>query len=443
MKRLFIILWMLTVSAQIGLSQNLINFYNFDNVNQSLMVNPSGQHHFRTVVGIPAISGVNVHVQNTVFQLGEYFNNNPSQENINNIVTSLSERERLNFYQSADLLFVGFGLKKGYLSFGVQQEATLNTVLPGDLFKFLYYGNEGSNNALNIDATTLNMEALIQINYHLGYQHYLLDSALIVGGRFKFISGTAHAHLRNADINVYADMFEWTIKTNVLMESSGSAYLEDYGSLNPIELIKPGNPGWGVDLGATYLLPKMKFSGAILNVGQISWKVDNKMYQSKGEYTWEGIVISENDYDQDIDAIGDSIIEALEFEEIAPYNYKTSLPSKVLLNYEFSLSPKHAFAATYQGDIWKGSIYHTMGVTYIGRYAKRFNLLLGYSKQLDGNNNIGLGLSTAMGPLQFYILSDNAWGFYKPSELSSTSVRLGLNLVIFDRKTPKEKKVKS
>ncbi len=423
-----------------GFTQNYLMFYNFEQVNQNLLVNPSNPHPYAWVVGIPGASNISVHYTNTIFKPGDYFNDNLASDNAEAIINGLDDKERFNAYQSADLIYAGFGTKNGYVSFGVQQETTLNFVIPGQLFKFLYYGNQNANGGLNFTSSNFNAEALIQVNYHVGYQRWLLDSNLVLGGRFKYISGTAHAHFKTFDVALESDIFEWKVKTDIQLETSGYGYIEDFENYNPIQFINSGNPGWGVDLGATYVLPKIKLSASVLNIGSINWTQEIKQYQSKGEYVWDGADIDEEDQEIDFDAILDSIEAELGFKELSPTSYRSKLPMHIMASFEYKLHPKHALALTYQGTSWSNTLYNNVGVNYIGRWGKRINLILSYGRLAGGLNNIGAGISTAAGPLQFYFMSDNIWGVYKPAELSATNFRLGINLAFFGNPDKKQKK---
>lgn len=421
-----------SVQAQIYTS-----FYNFDHVNQNLMVNPSNPHPHRFVIGLPGVSNVSVHYTNTLFKAGDFFNDNSANQNIKYIVDNLDDKAHANIYQSTDLIFAGFGVKKGYITFGIQQESTLNVVVPGELFRFLYYGN-ANQNQVTFTTKNFNTEAAIQVNYHVGYQHYLLDSSLVIGGRFKYISGAGHAHFSKFDAQLNADLFEWSINTDIRLESSGSKYLEEAGSLNPVEFNTSGNSGYGVDVGATYVLPKMKMSATVLNIGSINWNQDVKVYESKGSFVYNGIEIDDENQETDFDAILDSLEAALGFKVVNATSYRSKLPMQILASYEYQVTPKHAFALTYQGSVWNNSLYNNVGVNYIGRYTKRFNVILGYSRLEGRFNNIAFGLSAALGPLQIYAMSDNVWGYYKISQLSATNVRFGINLAFYD-KTEKSK----
>jgi hypothetical protein len=430
--------------SQVALGQIYTTQYNFESFNQNLLINPANPHPYRFVVGFPVASGLSVNYTNTLFKLGDVMNNNEANENIKRIIDNLQDKERLNLYQNADILFAGFGVNRGYISFGIQQELTLNVQVPSELLRYLYYGNnEGGAERSTLSISDFNAEVILQNNYHIGYQHWLLDSTLILGGRFKFISGTAHARFNRFNASIYSDIFEWSIQTDILAEVSGGGYFDDYTQLvtNPLAFFQGGNNGWGLDFGVTYLLPKMKISASVLNIGQINWNQDIRIYQSKGTFTWNGVEINEEDQDVDFDDVFDSLSNTFEFKEIDPYSYRTQLPMQVLASYEFQLHPKHAFAATYQGSVWSGNMYHNAGINYIGRYAKRFSLILGYSR-LNGNlNNFGLGFTAALGPVQLFLLTDNAWGVFRITELSATSVRFGLNLVFFDKELKKNRAV--
>jgi len=441
MKKLLLFLAIVFVTTSI-IAQNNLLFYNFEPVSQNLLVNPSNPHDYRFVIGFPALSGLSVNYQNTLFSLGDYLNFDDGNENLDKIISNLDGNERINLYQNTDLLYGGFGVKKGFVSFGVQQEATFNMVVPSQLLKFIYYGNQSESGDMNYNSSGFNAEAIIQVNYHVGYQHWLLDSTLTVGGRFKYISGTGHGHFKNFGIDLKSDIFEWNIKTDILLETSGYEYIDNFSAFNPFELLNSGNPGWAMDLGASYHLPKMNFSASVLNIGSITWKKDNKIYQSQGEFTWNGIEIDESDQDVNFDDILDSLEQELQFYELTPYNYKSKLPMQIMASYEYQLHPKHAFALTYQGSNWNSKLYNNIGLSYIGRWSKRFDFTAGYSRLAGGMNNIGAGFSTALGPVQLFLMCDNVWGLYKPSQLSATNVRFGINLVFYDAHLKKEKKEK-
>ncbi len=418
--------------------QNHISLYNFNHVNQSLMVNPSAPSPYRLVIGVPGLSRISTRVHNTFVEAGDIFNDNAGSDNIEAVIDNMSDKELLNLYENIDLIYAGFRIKSGFISFGVQQEATFNTVIPGDLFRLLYYGNQNQNGEIDFTSSNFNMEALVRINYHLGYQHYLLDSTLIAGARFKYISGTGHMHFKNFDLSMQSDIFEWNVNTNILMESSGGDYITNFSDYSPLELINPGNPGWGLDLGLTYILPKMSFSASVLNIGKIKWNTNNEIWQSQGSFTYSGIEVDAENQDFDFDEILDSLESKLKFTELTPYSYSTKLPMHIMANFEYKLTPKHAFAFTYQGTSWSGSLYNNFGVNYIGRWGKRFNLILGYSRLSGGLNSAGAGISMALGPMQMYLMSDNVWGTIKPTNLSAISFRLGMNVVLFNKTAKKE-----
>jgi hypothetical protein len=418
-----------------GAQAQLLNtFYSFNGVNQNLMVNPSAPHSFKMVIGIPGLSGVGFHYNNTAFELGDLANDQSANENVEAILAGLDGKERFNFYENLDVLYAGFGTKRGFVSFGIQQEANFLMNVPGDLLRFAYYGNVGGTNQITFEDNSFNAEALIQVNYHVGYQHYLADSSWIVGGRFKYVSGTAHGHFRRFDATLQSDIFEWKIQTDILAETSGFQTIQNFDSLSPAQFFNSGNPGFAFDLGATYLWKKWTFSASALNLGSVKWTQDLKMYQSQGDFTWKGADIDENNQDVDFGQILDSLQQALEFKEIPPYSYRNALPMQFMAAVQYNLTPKHGFSVTYQGTQWKGNHYPSFGVNYLGNFARRFNMVLGYSRLSGGANNVGIGLTAALGPIQLFLMTDNVFGALQPVNLSATSLRVGLNVVFFDPK---------
>lgn len=423
-------------------SQIYTSFYHFDHVNQSLMVNPSNPHNHRLVIGIPGASGISTQIYNSFAKAGDYFNDNSLNDRIETIIGNMDERARLNVYNSIDILYAGWGTKHGYISMGVQLENNFNYMFPRDLFSFLYYGNATFGNDLSFDATNFNVENSVLLNYHLGYQRYALDSALIIGGRFKYINGLIHSHFSQFDASLQTDMFDWKISTDITLESSG---YQDFDSVDfQASDYLGGNRGFGIDLGATYMYKNMEFSLAILNIGQVKWSENINNYRSQGTFTYSGAYITESNQTIDFDRTLDSLESQLEFKELNSYSYTSKLPLHILGGFEYKLTKKHAFAATYQGTVWQGQLYSNLGINYIGRYARRFNMLLGYN-HLSGNQSaFALGLSGALGPLQLYFMSDFMTGVFDIKNLNSAGFRFGLNLAFLDKveKPKKEKKNK-
>lgn len=434
-------------SASVAFSQSYLSLYNFNHINQNLLVNPASPHNYKLVVGLPGLGGLSTHVNNknliSIFEEG----GNPN-DNLGNAINDLRPDDRINTTQSLDGIFVGFAAGKGYWTVSAQQKTDFNMTLPGELMKFLYFGNGGSGYVgKTLDLNTFNVEAIVRNEYGIGYQHNV-DSNLIIGGRFKYISGVSNIYTQRFNASIYSDIESVRVNTDVLINTTG-IYNGILESDNPLGYYSDGvfgrNTGMSFDLGAHYRInEKFDVSASILNLGWINWRTDLKGLEVRGDFDFYGIEAVFPFDSLDFGEFLDSTISRIEVNELDINSYTTSLPSHFILSGQFYASDKHVFGALYQGSLWNNKIYSNYGIMYNGRYSKWFNLMLGYSVIDNALNNMTLGASVRLGPLQIYALTDNTFGFLSPSKIVATNVRAGISLSFIDKpKKIKAKKSKS
>lgn len=438
MKRIVLIFGFVLVST-LGFSQSYLSLYNFDHVNQNLMVNPSSPHNYRFVIGIPGLAGNSIHFNSSsnissIFETGSNAN-----EQFEELLNSLTGKERINLNQSTDVLFVGFGTKNGYFSLGAQEVLDFNMIFPGELMRFLYYGNAGSDYfGKTLDLSNFDASVTSRINYHIGYQHYI-DSNLIVGGRYKYISGATNINTARFNTTLYSDVDVIQLNTDILFQTSGINSLSDFNTNDVTEYVNARNSGMAFDLGVTYIFnDKFNFSGSIVDFGWINWRRDTWGYSSNGEFEFDGLEYEyipnqEDDLGDRLEYLVDSIENKLNFQEGAIDSYRTTLPTHFMGSVQYNLNKAHSFGFVYQGTIWNSRMYHSYGVQYIGRWHKLINFMAGYSVIDNIQNNLSLGLSLRLGAFQIYALTDNVFGVLEPQSISATNIRFGINLSFYDK----------
>jgi hypothetical protein len=244
-------------------SQNYSMLYQFSEINQSLLINPAAPHPYKTVIALPVIGHASIDYQNTMFKAKDYFNNNSLNSRVENILDNMRSSESILINQNLDLLFVGFAIKKTYISFGARQVSSVNLALPRDLLKLAYYGNSETYGDLSISRKDMNIEIFAGQIYHLGFQQSFLNDSLIIGARVKSIFGLVHAQVSKLDIDLDLDMFKWQVETDLLVETSGSNIEETFGVSQLQNLILPKNRGWGFDVGAAYKLKNLTLSASL------------------------------------------------------------------------------------------------------------------------------------------------------------------------------------
>jgi hypothetical protein len=65
-------------------------------------------------------------------------------------------------------------------------------------------------------------------------------------------------------------------------------------------------------------------------------------------------------------------------------------------------------------------------------FSKDFQVKATYTLDSFSYSNLGLGMSTKMGPVHFYILADNLLSYADISKANSLSFQLGLNVILND-----------
>jgi hypothetical protein len=415
--------------------QNYTMLYQFSEINQNLMINPAASHPYKTVLGIPIIGHASVDYQNTMFAPKDYFNDNSLNYRVENILNNMRSSENILINQNLDLLFVAFAIKKTYISFGARQVSSVNLALPRDLLKLAYYGNSETYGDFSLSRKDMNIEIFAGQIYHLGFQQSFLNDSLIIGARVKRIFGLAHAQVSRLDIDLQLDMFKWQVETDILVETSGSNIEETIKVYGLQNLILPKNRGWGFDFGATYKLKNLTLSASLLNVGSISWKNDTKIYTSKGSYDFKGLTFDEDTQNLDYESILDTLAAAFNVKDTSDISYKSKLPTHFLSGIGLTLNPKHRIGLTYQGSVWGDKLNHNFGASYIFSPGKRFQLIFAYSLLSGRMSNFSFGASGALGPLQIMLLTDNIYGLVMPTTLKSSSLRFGINLILFKNQT--------
>ncbi len=446
MKKLLTLAFSLTVL--IAGAQSYLSFYNFNHINQNLMVNPASPHDYKFVIGIPGIGGFTSNVNSGSLDLDGLENGADINEKLDDAISGLKPNDRFNFNETIDGIFVGFATgDKGYWTVAAQQITDFNMIIPSELIKFLYYGNVGSGylgNTLTMD--NFNVEISVRNEYSVGYQHKVNDK-LILGGRYKYISGVANTYVDKFKFDLYSDVDIWTINTDILINTSGSDIVNNFDPQGvATNSLFSRNSGMGFDIGAYYKInEKFDVSVSALNMGWIKWRKDLVGLKSKGSFEFEGLNISYpgNDFDAGINNLVDSLGNAFNFEEVAIESYTTALPSQFIVSGQFYATEKHVFGLIYQGSLWNKTLYHNYGIMYNGRYSKWINIMAGYSIQNSVQNNISLGFSVRLGPVQIYALTDNTFGILNPTAVNSVNIRAGLTLSFTEKpKILKEKEEK-
>ena len=432
--------------------------YNFKEIPQAQLLNPSVIPAYKMHIGFPGMSGIYTNLGLKNLSIYDVFSkkNTDFVEKLRGIASKLDKNDYFEINQQLDIINIGFHLTKSkiYVSTGIYQELDVFIYHPEDAVNFFLEGTSILNKKYNLGDITVKGELLGV--FHVGLAKKITKK-LTLGGRVKLYSSAANVKLTNsrgtyytsqgAD-NYYAHNFE---NVDVNLQTSGVLY---DGDAKPSvgDYVKNtffgGGLGLGLDGGFTYnLTQQWTITGSFQDLGFVNNTVDNKTYTAKGNFSTQGIDF-EFDPDEPLDyweQLEDEFNENIPRDTIYS-SYTTMRPLKLnaSASYRFHVLEKKVCYNTiddieYRDEIG-GQIY-----TVFRPKRPRIALTAFYSRRLFRNiyskitytvdsysyTNVGIGMSANIGIFQIYGIFDNILeipNIYKSNQLG---LQFGINF-IFD-----------
>jgi len=423
-----------------------LNLYNFKNVGQSMLTNPGiiQQSNF-TLSLTPSIY---LNYDNPGFTVLDIFKKGESADTaIQNILSNPDKNFRnINLNANLDLLYLGFRIKKNFFSFGVTVNAEVDASLPKDLVELGYLGNASPDTYWGkvADLSAIGANINIYNAYHFGYAREVNDK-LTIGGRLKLLHGIGNLTVKKSDLFFQVDSgvvnpFRVTASADYEVNGSGineiQSIMEDSSNnggpdwSKHKDFIKPKIDGLGLDLGFNYKLnKKWSFSGSVIDLGYINWTRDTKKYIGKGYYSSEGV-----DYNVDStnnDAIFTTMIDSVSavFKPTeSESSYKTNLNTRVYLGAQYNFTPASMVGATFLGQFLRSGFKPAVAISYTQKLWWFMDVRVNWSYYNQKFDNVGAGLSMNIGPVQWYVFADNAYGAYTFETTNWLNFRTGVNL---------------
>ncbi|HPH15619.1 MAG TPA: DUF5723 family protein [Bacteroidales bacterium] len=374
--------------------------------------------------------------------------------NLNDFLKKIHTYNHISTDFQTSILYLGF--KQGasnFWSFDVSNRMYMHVGIPGNLIKFPILGNGELRDA---DFTGLYMNTNLYNQIALGYKRQV-TRYFSVGAKVKYLIGIANVYTSESSIalktsenvNHLSTTSNYVIHATAPLEVS----LQENGDIEDInfvefnqndisnEIIKnaflTGNRGVAFDVGFskdwnsefTYYLN-------IEDFGFINWKRNTHTLSlvgdasNEGGFEYKGVEIT------DIDNLGeqlapnfDSIITKFDFD-YSTSSYRSPMPFKIYGGARYKLSPKLYIGAVGRFEKMSFGFRPSAAVSLNYRPGKFGAFTLSYSYLNHNFNNIGLGTTLRIGPVQWYFISDNLLGTaLLPHQSRSMSLRMGCNLV--------------
>lgn len=454
-----VVFFCLPVFAQVN---NTLYF--MSGIPQSNRFNPAFHPDGGFYLGFPLVSPARGGVAFNAQDYGDFIQPHPTEDSLITFLHPLADREAfldglkpVNYLSSnlgASLASFGFRTSVGYFSIQAATRLEGGLSYPGDLFHLLVNGTE-EDRTYQLDGFGINESLFTEVSVGWSYE---LTGDLDIGVRLKALFGAADVSTMNSATTLHVSQESWHMQSDLQLNASLGFADVEYNEDDRIEdivvdesLENPGpweiaryalfagNPGFGVDLGAVYRpLDELELSLSILDLAFIRWKDEVHQVSVDMDYEFRGLELnpfelgddySFEDYlDSSLTQIADSLSGFLDMGPGGAYTRR--LNTKVYVGAKYILSPLINFGLISRTDFRKGIIAEHVTATANFTPGRYLDLTLSYSYLYGSFKNVGAGFSFNLGPMNLYLVSDNALNLvFWPEATRSINFWLGLNLM--------------
>lgn len=446
-------------------AQNKQLLYNFTDIPQSLMINPGADVKYKWYAGVPFLSGISMNIGSSGFSAYDLFANDGVDFNtkLRSVLSKTTHNDVLSLNQQLELFSGGFRIgtedSRSYLSFGLYQEFDLLSYVPQDIATLAIDGNKNYMGK-RFNLADLSVKADLLSVFHIGFNTKIQDN-LIVGARAKIYSSIFNASSVSNAGYIYTNTsndayYEQIVYSNLQLNTSGLAQYNDANNNSNAGadvkkgMLLGGNLGLGLDLGLTYY-PKsnVQFTASIIDLGYISHSKNVESYSYKGFYNYKGLVPKFNS-ENAAQANFQDFKEAIVLDTLN-VKYTTWRPTKFNASAQYSFEEERVVDGSCNCEGTDPSIFYksTVGAQlfamttpksplmaltafYKRNFSKSFQMKATYTVDSYSFTNVGLGMTTKVGPVNFYVVADNLLSYADISKANSLSFQLGLNVILSD-----------
>ncbi|MEQ8909172.1 MAG: DUF5723 family protein [Vicingaceae bacterium] len=424
--------------VQFTFAQQDFTLYNLNEVPQSNYSNPSNQFNGNWYIGLPALSSSYVSLSNSGFAYSDAVKQRSSDLllDFNALINEIEDENYLSFHTKIDLLSFGIKLsERTQLNVNVSENASFKFSYPKDFIRFVYEGNASfEDNTANLNGIGIN--AIHYREYGIGVSHQFTQK-LRLGLRAKYLYGMENIYSKTTDISIRTDpnTYAITATADIEIQTAGLDDVDFDEEGVSSYLTGRSNSGFAVDFGANYELnEKISLNASVLDLGFISWKDYTTTYSSKGQFEYSGIEIDAFGQgntpggETSFDRVGDSLEEAFDLDT-SYAGYTAPLTGRIYLGGNYKLNDRSFAGVLIQSEVYRSSVRPSFTAHYNRKMNKWITLSGSYTIINRSYNNLGVGLILNPGPVQFYVVSDNLMGAFRPQHARHVQVRFGINLI--------------
>jgi hypothetical protein len=476
----YLLILILTLTLQDAVSQNSQVLY-YMNLPQNHLLNPALKPTNSFYLGIPALTGINININNNFVNFSDVIMPNQRGDslisflhpeyNVDNFIKKLKTSNFIAPEVNVQLLGMGFRAGKDlYISLDVIERIQGNFALPKDLFVLALKGNVGFLGS-TIDLTGLDARVRYFHEFGMGVSKNI-GNKFRIGVRGKLLFGLLNASLNNRSLGLTINN-DYTYDFNADLSASISGPVKVYkGAGNKIDSVvidqdqftKPAfflntkNMGFGLDLGAVYqVTDKISLSASITDLAFIKWKKDVTNLEAKSTFKFSGFNITDvvngtKTFDQIAQAMVDSLKNSFVIKD-DHLGFTTYLPVGVSVGGSFNLTKSFSLGILSHSVITGKQLREALTVSANLNAGNAFSTSISYTAENNRYDNLGAGLAFRAGFFQFYLIADKIPVMWNkiilqtsnktvplPYSWNTINLRLGFNLAFGNKMKKKNDK---
>jgi hypothetical protein len=475
-KTKYILILLLAMIFANGSAQNSQVLY-FMNLPQNHLLNPALQPSNSVYIGLPVITGINVNINNNFVNFSDVFMKGQTSDsvfsflnpryNTNDFLAKIKNKNSMEAETTVQLFGLGFSAGKDlYIFVDINDRIDGNIVLPGDLFKLGFKGNE-SFVGKTIDLSSLRGDLKYYREFGFGFSKNFTNK-LRIGVKGKILSGIAVASIDNRNLGITVNS-DYTHKLGADLTINMSAPVNVYMNANHNVdsvvfddnrfkttkgvtdfLLGKKNMGMGLDIGATYsITDQIMVSAAITDIGFIRWKRDLNNLKAESNFSFSGLnMLDVVNGTKTIDELGQEMLDSLKNSFIVSdlkVPFTTFLPVGITLGGSYGLTKSFSAGLLSYSRIIGKQFRESLTLSGNLNLRNAFSTSFSYTIANHRFDNLGLGIAFRPGIFQFYMIADRipvTWNKIKvdskntiplPSSWNTINLRLGMNLAFGNR----------
>lgn len=468
----------LILFSHFGMGQNMQLLYDFDELPQTLMLNPGSEVDFYKHVGIPLFS--NVYFQFGASNPGVSYNSvlngtNSFNERLTNLYAEDPSSEDVYVInQQWEVFNIGFRLNdpRYYLSLGMYQEANAFGGYPEEMMDLFFKGNDQNNDGIPETDDPFGISELTALAELIGVWHagvnMKVNDRLTVGGRLKLYSGVLSMQTKGnegiyslSQSNFgYQHVFSGVsagVNTSGLINDDGTSAIEGPEELFSSFFFGGGNYGLGIDLGFTLKTSdEITISGSVLDLGYVNFANEVTTYEIQEDFAIEDEPFfppegQEVDYWNELwneyyDGGLLEVLDTLNTSYTQMRSVKLYGSVKKTVERRNRKNPVFRNVRGQDPDAYKRKLETEYGLqlhseirpttvlwAVTGFYSREFtdmiNAKVTYTVDRFSFYNIGVGLSARINRFNLFIAADNLLALPQVRDSNYQSVQLGMNLI--------------